>query len=77
MDLNLNEVDFPYMWRVPKTALEAVYCIRNQDYKYFRIKDVRNKPTPFDMFNYRESAGKGSQFKIKPVQKDSNISELI
>jgi len=30
MDLNLNEEDFPYMWRVPKTALDAVYCIRNE-----------------------------------------------
>ena len=27
---NLNEEDFPYMWRVPKTALDAVYCIQNE-----------------------------------------------
>ena len=29
MDLNLNEDDFPFMWKIPKTALDAVKCIKN------------------------------------------------
>ena len=29
MDLNLNEDAFPFMWRIPKTALDAVKCIKN------------------------------------------------
>ena len=67
MDLNLNEDDFPFLWKIPKTALDAVKCIRNEEYSYFRITYARYIPSPLEMWQDRDAAGKGSRFKIKPV----------